>query len=72
MRTVSVKVIPSFNHSEYIKKVSLQYTFFHDDEAYRIVQRLHHIKYTHRVSVLEFPLLGIDFITKATLVKANI
>ena len=52
--------------------VWLQYIFFHDDEAYRIVQRLHHIKYTPKVSVLVFPLLGIDIMTKATLIKANL
>lgn len=41
-------------------------------EDYRIVQRLHHIKYTHMDSDLVLPLLGMDFLTKATLMKANI
>lgn len=52
--------------------VSCQYKFLYDEEDYRIVQWLHYINCTHRVSVLEFPLLGIDSMTKATLVKANI
>jgi hypothetical protein len=52
--------------------VWLQYIFFHDDEAYRIVKRFHYIKYTPKVSVLVFPLLGIDIMTMATLIKANL
>lgn len=60
-----------FHHTNAFR-VSCQYKFLYDEEDYRIVQWLHYINHTHRVSVLELPLLGIDFMTKATLVKANI
>ena len=60
-----------FHHTNCIHKISSQYKFLYDEEEYRIVQWLHYINCTHRVSVLEFPLLGIDSMTKATLVKGK-
>lgn len=59
-------------HIVYIHKISKQYEYFNNDEDYNSVQRLHHIKYTPKVSVLVLPLLGIDIMTKATLIKANL
>ena len=60
------------HHTKYIHNVSTQFNFFHDENDYKIVQRLYHIKYTQRVSSSAFQWLGTDLMTKPTLRKANI
>jgi hypothetical protein len=60
------------HHTKYIHNVSTQFNFFHDENDYKIVQRLYHIKYTQRVSPSAFQWLGTDLMTKPTLRKANI
>ena len=56
----------------FIHKDTPQLYFLHDEEYCRIVQKLHHPKFSHCISKLEFPLLRIDEMNNATFLNANI